>query len=524
MHVSFSPSLSPSHTHSNQARSIIISGINSTRTGATKIVASKVGAYVRIHKALNSLSSTWSGAVSFLGALELHGGDGVFVNDSLTIGGALVVDANANSLAADSFYCIDGNTKLSCASDADCGRSLCSDGVTFCDGGQGECSGTVCNVPSGGGSCVSKGEFRITHNLSIASGGASITADALLLMPQKFEWDTSNSSIGGHLLVHHAGAVSLQPKTVRAVRVGQLAGGVDYWRPYQVLAHYGTTFAIDARTLDAIHMLGDFTIGGVQTSSITVTGLTLTRSPGFLSLVATHNAAATIALVNAPDCAALASLCHVSIQGALYLTTLGSCLLQVDVSVFLMTAACEGATSQTGTLLINGAGVDLEYIAVGDVVISGNIINQDRMLFQATGHVNISSDLTCRGRMTITADSDNDGEGDFNLAAGSVLTSQNNPIDIRANTVAFGGAGSYIRAGYGDISITVSDAGEIGLNTAAAGMEISAAELEALSCRNLSIGGVNSHVRIGPLATLTLAGVKGYLVIRALLSGAQVSE
>jgi hypothetical protein len=77
-----------------------------------------------------------------------------------------------------------------------------------------------------------------------------------------------------------------------------------------------------------------------------------------------------------------------------------------------------------GILRIQGAGIDLQYIAVGDVVISGmcpsratpfaflapkrtlmtwavllitgDVINQDRMIFRATGHVNISSSMTCR--------------------------------------------------------------------------------------------------------------------------------
>jgi hypothetical protein len=101
-------------------------------------------------------------------------------------------------------------------------------------------------------------------------------------------------------------------------------------------------------------------------------------------------------------------------------------------------------------------------------MIAGDVINQDRMIFRATGHVNISSSMTCRfeasapssfltiyclhatavaenlclhfpnlflyrecrGRMVITADSDNDGHGSFFLAAGSVLTSNSHDIQV----------------------------------------------------------------------------------------------
>jgi hypothetical protein len=65
-----------------------------------------------------------------------------------------------------------------------------------------------------------------------------------------------------------------------------------------------------------------------------------------------------------------------------------------------------------------------------------------------------------------------------------------------------------------------SDGAEIGLNAAASGMQISDKELSKLSCRNLTIGGINSHVRIGALPPKSLAGIVGYVVIRALSAGA----
>jgi len=505
---------------SNELEWLVVSGIRSNRTGATRIVASRSGASVLMHKEYNAVAGTWSPSLQFGGALTLEGGDGVFVNDSLTIGGALVVDANADNAGGDDFYCIDGNKKLSCSSDADCSRNLCSDGVTFCDGGQIDCTGSVCNVPASWGSCVSKGEFRLTHNLTIATGGLSITADAIVIMPQSFPWHSSNETIGGHLIVNdNTGNVVLRPKTVRGVRLGQFPSSQIYWRGYEVRARYGTTFGVDQHMLDSIHMQGSLTVGNDKTSSIQITGLTFTRSSGYVSLISTYSAAGQVAFVNSSECSDLPTGCTATIQGPLYITTLGACLLSVDISVFLMTADCDGATTQTGTLLISGAGVDLRYIAVGDVVISGNVINQDRMIFSATGHVNISSDMTCRGKMTIIADSDKDGHGTFSLSTGNKLTSQSFDIDIHANNIELGGTGTAIRAGVGDISITVSDGGEIGLGASASGLQLSPSELIAMSCRNLTIGGANSHVRIGDLPIESLSGVAGYVVIRASSTG-----
>ena len=507
---------------SNEAEWLVVSGIRSSRTGPTKIVASRAGASVLMHKEYNAVAGTWSQSLEFGGALTLEGGDGVFVNDSLVIDGALEVDANADNAGGDDFYCIDGNKKLSCSSDADCGRNLCSDGVTFCDGGQVDCSGSVCNVPSKWGSCVSKGEFRLTHNLTVGSGGVSITADAIVIMPHAFPWHSSNESIGGHLLINdNTGNVVLRPKTVRAVRLGQFPNSQTYWRGYEILSRYGTTFGVDQRTLDVIHTLGALTVGNDKTNGMTITGLTFTRSAGYVSLISTYSAAGGVSIVNSSECSDLPTGCAMTIQGPLYITTSGACLLSVDISVFLMTANCDGATTQTGTLLISGAGVDLRYVADGDVVISGNVINQDKMIFIATRHVNISSDMTCKGKMTITADSDNDGQGTFALSTGNKLTSQGFDIDIRANNVEIGGVGTAIRAGVGDISISVSDAGEIGIGAMALGMQLSPSELSSLSCRNLTIGGVNSHVRIGDLPVECLGGVAGFVVIRANSPGAE---
>ena len=333
---------------SSEAERLWVSGIRSNRTGATKIVASKAGAFVMLHKEYDVVAGTWSPSLYFTGALTLQGGDGVFVNDSLHVGGPFAVDANANSLGGDSFYCVNGNEKLSCSSDADCGRNLCSDGVTFCDGGQVDCTGTVCNVPSTWGSCVSKGEFRLSHNMTITTGGASIEADAVVLIPQMFPWHSSNASIGGHMHVEDGGDMVLKPKTARAVRLGQFPASVTYYRAYQVYDRYGTTFGLDQRTLDAIHALGSFTIGGDKTSSITVTGLTMTRSSGFLRLVSTVSSAGSIAFVNSSECSDLPTKCEVTVLGPLFLSTLGSCTLAVDLTVFLLTASCDGPTTQTG--------------------------------------------------------------------------------------------------------------------------------------------------------------------------------
>ena len=532
---------------SNELEKLWVSGIQTTRDGKTVFIASKAGASVVMHKEYNSAGDSYSNDLQFGGALTLIGGDGVFVNDSLTIGGALVVDANADNAGGDSFYCIDGNQKYSCSTDADCARPLCSDGITFCDGGQIDCTGSVCNVPTSWGSCVSKGEFRLTNNVSIATGGADIKADTIVLKPQRFPWHTRavgyNESIGGHMHAQNGGAISLQPKTTRGVRLGYHHASITHWRGTDLLSSYGTTFGVDQRTLDSIHTTGSLTIGGAKTSSITVTGLTWMRSlTASVTLTATQSTSGGIALMNSSECSvipeetkwitpgnALVSQscagcdmrqlggCLVNVLGPLYITSAGSCDFLVDITVFLITTACSGATVQTGTLIIEGQGVDLEYVAVGDVIISGNVINKDRMTFRATGNVSISADMTCAGLMTIVADSDNDGAGTFKLATGKKLTSTNFPITITANDIELGAgsAGTSINAGNKDITIVLSDAAEIGLNAAASGMQISADELATFLCRNLSIGGINSHIRIGTIPAGSLDAIRGFVTIRA---------
>jgi hypothetical protein len=145
---------------------------------------------------------------------------------------------------------------------------------------------------------VSKGEFRVLHNLTVAAGGVSVTADSIVIMPQAFfPWSNGVNNVShGYMLVLASGPVALTPKTLRAVRVGQLTSSTLYWRGSELLERYQTTFALDQRTLDAILMQGSLTIGGDKAASITVTGLTFTRSPGFLSLISTASSASIIAL------------------------------------------------------------------------------------------------------------------------------------------------------------------------------------------------------------------------------------
>jgi hypothetical protein len=84
-----------------------------------------------------------------------------------------------------------------------------------------------------------------------------------------------------------------------------------------------------------------------------------------LSLVSTLSSEGSIAFVSSSECSDLPTKCEVTVLGPLYLTTLGSCRMSVDISVFLLTASCDGPTTQTGEQQQRGECIQAKRLITG---------------------------------------------------------------------------------------------------------------------------------------------------------------
>ncbi len=142
-----------------------------------------------------------------------------------------------------------------------------------------------------------------------------------------------------------------------------------------------------------------------------------------------------------------------------------------DLSIDAETMIQEGELNSGGSVTLNG-----------EIQLSGNITAADG--------VTISQDLILDEAITIDADSDRNGTGDFTLLAGFTIDSNNNDITITANDFIINGT---INSGTADTFLLASVAGtSIGLGDAIGDISISGAELQNITAQSLTIGGSNT--------------------------------
>lgn len=484
---------------------INVAGLNHTRTGPTEIRCRSASCYIMVYRVLDPVTAELGRNVTFAGPLSLIASDGIFVTTAtLDVGGGLTVDANYDSAGAEVFFCPDGNKKPSCTSDNDCSRNLCGDGVTFCDGGQSECTGTLCFVPSAPGRCASQAHFLVNQRISLASGSLDVTADTITINSTAETYPPAIITLGTN------GAAAVRPKTARRMRLG-LHSGLE---PYGLYVVAGKEMEVAQATLDRIETTGQLTIGGSAATTVWMRGVTR-NTVGGLYVEATNLAGAKID-INASGCASEAA-CAVSTLGPLSLTTTGVCNLLVDISTQFLLGTCGGGTTQTGLLTITGTGRTLRYEAVGDLVVTGAVINQDPIELIATGDITVASSLTAKGMVTITADSDGDGVGSFTLGANTTIASRGHDIVVTCFDADIGGK---LDAYHNAVIFRPSAADAwVGLNSdvGSAGLSLSATELRQLTGRDLVVGGARAGVlRADSLQLDMLPGMDGVLRIEAL--------
>ena len=148
--------------------------------------------------------------------------------------------------------------------------------------------------------------------------------------------------------------------------------------------------------------------------------------------------------------------------------------------------------------------------------------------------VTVNGNVTSVGTMSFDADIDNNGVGDFTVAAAQTLSTTNNALSITANDLIIN-AGAQINTGSAALAIADSDGSGIGLGATpvAGGLNVTAAELQQLASTGLlmttagavtvnGIGAANSNtvgtltiVSGGSVAFNTAASTFDTLVVNA---------
>ncbi len=134
------------------------------------------------------------------------------------------------------------------------------------------------------------------------------------------------------------------------------------------------------------------------------------------------------------------------------------------------------ATSGTGTVTFDTAASTFNTLAVN----AGN---------GATFNQNVTTDT---GSMTVNADSDASGAGDFNVATGVTLNTSGKNFSVTANNFILTGTGA-INAGAGIASLITSKAGTtVGLGGGTGTFNVTDAEADQITASSIEIGAANA--------------------------------
>jgi len=175
----------------------------------------------------------------------------------------------------------------------------------------------------------------------------------------------------------------------------------------------------------------------------------------------------------------------------------------------------------TGTTLTSANDIDVtaenvslngNLVAGGTITVNGVVITGGGITIQAVDGISFTNDVFNNGDITIDADTDRNGVGDFEIVAGKIVKSFDNNITITANDFIISGL---INAGTGTLTLLSSVAGStIGLGNATGDIVISGAELQNITASTLNIGSpllagapINSGINVDGVTAADLASI-----------------
>ena len=170
----------------------------------------------------------------------------------------------------------------------------------------------------------------------------------------------------------------------------------------------------------------------------------------------------------------------------------------------------------TGNVVLTATG------ALGSITLNGAALTvSSALIITALDGVTFNQNVSSAGATVIDADSNDDGTGDFTLAAAQTLTTSNNTLTLTANDITLDGN---ISTGSAAITLLVSDAGAIGLGATAGDYTLSSAELQNITSTGLTLGdATNGSVTVNGITAANSNNVSGTLTLNATLDNASVT-
>ncbi len=136
----------------------------------------------------------------------------------------------------------------------------------------------------------------------------------------------------------------------------------------------------------------------------------------------------------------------------------------------------------------NTLNLEGQLIAGGEITLNGDVNSGGDIVIEAADGVTIDQNILNSGTITIDADTDRNGSGDFTLLSGIFINSFDNDIFITANDFIINGT---IDSGAATLTLTESVGGTIAIGDQAGtgDINIDNSELQNITTGNLIIGG-----------------------------------
>ena len=173
---------------------------------------------------------------------------------------------------------------------------------------------------------------------------------------------------------------------------------------------------------------------------------------------------------------------------------------------------------------LDGVNGNITLEASGDITVDSDLTLNTAaatLTMRANNDIDINADITTTGgAIVLSADHDDSGAGDVDIAASQTVTSGGTAITVSANDVNFAGS---INSGAGTTTILVSDGGTIKVGgNPTFDMTISGSELQNITATNLVIGdATNGNIDVKSVSAANSNNI-GTVTLNATQAGSTV--
>ena len=468
-----------------------------------------------------TLDATTSG-IAPADAVTLSADNGVTINNSFTTvaSGAVTIDADADANGTGDFTLAAGATLNSSVGAVDT-VSITADDIIL-TGSINAGTGNVSLLPSNSttvGLGAGAGDFSLTDTeLDNITTSGTLTIGNSNTTTMTIDGWTAAAGISDPVVLTAtgtAGAITFAT-AASTLQAGLTLTALDGVTLNEDVTSNGAT-VIDADSDD--DGTGGFTVAAAKTLTTTNNDLTITADDmtlignlsvgsGDVSLLPSNST--TVGLGAGADDF---SLTDTELDN---ITTSGTLTIGNSNTTTMMINGWTAAAGVSGPVVLTATGTAgaITFATVASTLQAG-------LTLTALDGVTLNEDVTSNGATIIDADSDDDGTGDFTVAAAKTLTTTNNTLTLTADDIALSGS---IDTGSAAATLLVSDAGSIGLGATAGDYTLSGAELQNITATGLTLGdATNGNITVNGITAANSNNVSGTVTLNATLDNATVT-